>query len=153
MIRPHFVLATFLVTCCVLAAPAPKPQPFVSGWDNPIDPDKDCTIKREKDTLIMEMPGSDHDYDPYRGRFNAPRLLREREIEGDFEMQVRVRIDDQPSVHSTVDGRPASVSAGFLVILPNDSPSVCVRMELRESRKGGGVEGCIELRQWGHHQR
>lgn len=153
MIRPHIVLATFLVTCSALAAPAPKPQPFVLGWDNPIDPDKDCKIKREKGTLIMEMPGSKHDYDPCLGRFNAPQLLREREIEGDFEMQVRVRIDGQPSVQSTVDGRPSSVSAGFLVILPNNSPGACVRLELRESRKGSGVEDYLELRHWGRHQR
>lgn len=153
MNRSFFALAALLFTCAALAAPAPTPQPFVSGWEKPVDLDKDCTIKREKGTLIMEMPGRDHDYDPCRGRFNAPRLLRERQIEGDFTIQVRVRIDGQPSVQSTVVGQPSSVSAGLLVILPKNSPGVCIRMESRASRKGGGVKGYLELRHWGHHQR
>ena len=53
------------------------------GWGNPIDPDKDCKFKREKDTFTIEMPGIDHDYDPVRKRSNAPRLLTD--IEGEFD--------------------------------------------------------------------
>ncbi|HEY7154188.1 MAG TPA: hypothetical protein VH575_09560 [Gemmataceae bacterium] len=148
MIRPIFSLALFLVACAVLAAPAPKPQPFVSGWEKPVDPDKDCTIKREKDTLIMDMPGRDHDYNPRRRQFNAPQLFREREIEGEFVMQVRVRIDGQPSAQSTVDGQPSSVSAGFLVMLPQKYPCVCIRVEFRATRKGSGVHGYFDVRRW-----
>src|SRR5579884_1635000 len=148
MARSLLALAAFLLACTVLAAPAPQPQPFVSGWEKPVDPDKDCTIKREKDTLIMEMPGRDHDYNPLRGQFNAPRLFREREIEGEFVMQVRVRIDGQPSAQSTVDGQPSSVSAGFLVTLPQEYPCVCIRVEFRASRTGSGVHGYFDVRRW-----
>ncbi len=153
MNRSLLALVTLLLACAALAAPVPKRQPFMSGWEKPVDPDKDCTIKREKDTLTMQMPGRDHDYDPCRGRFNAPRLMREREIEGDFTMQFRVRIDCEPSVQSSVDGQPSSVSAGFLVILPTNAPAVCIRMEFRASRKGSDVQGYIDTRQWGHHKR
>jgi hypothetical protein len=142
------VISALLLAYAALAAPAPKPQPFVSGWAKPVDPDKDCTIKCEKDALIMEMPGRDHDYDPRRGQFNAPRLCREREIEGDFVMQVRVRIDGQPSFQSAVDGQPSSVSAGFLVMLPQKYPCVCIRVEFRASRKGSGVHGYFDVRRW-----
>ncbi len=153
MNRSLLALFPLLMACAVSGAPAPKPQLFVSGWEKPVDPDRDCNIRREKGTLIMEMPGRDHDYDPLRKQFNAPRLFREHEIEGDFTMQVRVRIDCQPSVQSTVDGKPPSVSAGFLVILPANAPSVCHRNELETSRKGSGAEGYVAIRQWFHHKR
>jgi hypothetical protein len=153
MIRPHFAFATLLLTCTASAAPAPKPQPFVSGWDNPIDPDKDCKIQRDNDSLTIEMPGSDHDYDLRRGQINAPRLLRERQIEGDFIMQVRVRIDSRPSVQSTVDGQASSVSGGFLVIMPANAPALCYRMDFRTSRKGGVLDAHICHRIWGHNKK
>lgn len=149
MARSLFALAALLMTtCAVLAAPTPKPHLFVSGWEKPVDPDKDCTIKRDKDTLIMEMPGRDHDYNPLRRQFNAPQLFREREFEGEFVMEVRVRIDCQPSAQSTVDGQPSSVSAGFLVMLPQNVPLMCYRMELRASRKGSGVHYFFDVRRW-----
>lgn len=153
MNRSLFTLAALLLTPAILAAPAPKPQPFVSGWEKSVDPDKDCNIKRVEDTLIMELPGRDHDYDPCRGQFNAPRLLREREIEGDFVMQVRVRIDGQTSVQSTVDGRPSSVLAGFLVILPTNAQTMCMRIEFGAVLNGSGVEGCVPFRSWGYSKK
>ena len=88
---------------------------FVSGWGKPIDPDKDCKIQRDKDTLAIEIPGKDHDYDPVRKHFNAPRLLSD--LDGNFDLQVRVRIDSRPSAQSTVEGQPSYTSAGFLVIV------------------------------------
>lgn len=148
MNRSLFALVALLLAYSALSAPAPKPRPFVSGWEKAIDPDHDCTIKREKGNLIMEMPGSDHDYDPRRGQCNAPRLLIQRDIEGDFVMQVRVRIDGQPSAQSTVDGQASSVSAGFLVMLPQKYPCVCIRVEFRASRKGSGVHGYFDVRRW-----
>jgi len=107
---------------------------FVSGWGDPVNPDKDCKIKREKDALSIEMPGSDHDYDPARKRFNAPRLLTE--FEGDFDLVVRVRIDYRPSAQSTVEGQPSFVSAGFLLIYPETSLTICGRMEFAVSQQG-----------------
>lgn len=148
MIRSLCFLAALLLACTLLAAPAPQPKPFVSGWGIPVDPDRDCTIRREKGTLIFELPGSDHDYNPLREQLNAPRLFREREIEGEFVMQVRVRIDCQPSLQSTVDGQPSSVTAGFLVMLPQNQPLVCIRVEFRASQKGSGVHGYFDVRRW-----
>ena len=37
--------------------PDPEPNPFASGWDKPVDPDKDCKFKREKGGLTIEVPG------------------------------------------------------------------------------------------------
>lgn len=135
-----------------------------------MDPNRDCKIRRANGTLIIEMPGADHDYDPVRDRLNAPRILRD--IEGDLEIQVRVRIDTRPSTQSTVKGQPSSVSAGFLLMYPEKGRSICCRMEYsvlqqgigldsyseapmlagprreRASRKGVGEHGCAVLKDW-----
>jgi hypothetical protein len=111
---------------------------FVSGWGNPVDPDKDCKIQRDNDALTIEMPGSDHDYDPVRKRFNAPRLLCE--LEGAFDLVVRVRIDYRPSAQSTVKGQPSFVSAGLLLIHPDSHESICDRLEYAVSQQGSSRE-------------
>ena len=100
-------------------------------------PDKDCKIQRDKGSLTIEMPGSDHDYDPVRERFNAPRIFSD--LEGRFDLQVRVRIDYFPSAQSTVKGRPSFVSAGFLLIYPDKDYSICSRIEYALAQPGGSL--------------
>lgn len=139
MIRTIGAFAVLLLACSALAAPAPRP--FVTDWGKPVDPDKDCKITRDKGALIMEMPGSVHDYAPYGKRVNAPRLLRE--FEGDFEMQVRLRIDCRPSLQSTVEDKPSYVSAGYLIIPPDNFWTKCFRMDYRIAGQGDGVDGCL----------
>lgn len=155
MSRPICFIATLILACAALAAPAPKSKPFISGWGTPVNPDGDCRIKREKDALIIEMPDGDHDYDPRRKKFNAPRLFYEREIEGDFVMQVRVRIDCRSSIQPAIEGQLSSVSAGFLQILPNNSSTSCIcnRLELRTTRTASGAEGYVDLRDWRHRKK
>jgi hypothetical protein len=138
------VLSTLLLICTAVAAPAP--EPFVSGWGNPVDPDKDCKIRRDRGFLAIEMPGNVHDYDPRRKRLNAPRLMRD--FEGDFEMQVRVRIDCRPSAQSEVKGQPSYVSAGFLVIPPDTFAVNCIRLEYRLAGQGVGTDGCTADLHW-----
>lgn len=126
------VLAALLLVCVALAAPAP--EPFVSGWGYPVDLDRDCKIKRDNGVLTIEMPGRVHDYDPRRKRYNAPRLFRQ--LEGNFDLQVRVRIDYCASSQSTVKGQPSYVSAGFLLIYPETERITCDRMEFAVSQYG-----------------
>ncbi|HEY7326293.1 MAG TPA: hypothetical protein VH592_01540 [Gemmataceae bacterium] len=135
MRRSLCVLAASLLACATLAAPAP--EPFISGWGSPIDPDKDCKISRAGNALTIEMPGNDHDYDPIRKRFNAPRLLRD--MEGDFKIQVRVQIDFLSSSKSTVKGQPSYISAGFLLIYPETGRCICDRFEYGISQPGIGL--------------
>jgi hypothetical protein len=135
MTRLLFALAALLLVCSAFATPAP--EPFISGWDTPVDPDHDCKISRSGDSLTIEVPGTDHDYDPIRKCFNAPRLLRD--IEGEFDIQVRVRIDCRPSVKSSVKGQPSFVSAGILLIYPDTFCTVCERFEFGLSQPGTGL--------------
>lgn len=138
MSRSLCVLAVFPLACIVLAAPAPRP--FVSGWGEPVDPDKDCKIRRDKDVLTIEMPGTVHDYDPFLKRVNSPRLVRD--FEGNFEIQFRVRIDCRPSGESSVEGQPSYVSAGFLVIPLDKFEVPFMRHEYRVSGQGVESDGC-----------
>jgi hypothetical protein len=142
MSRCKFSLATLLLTCTALAAPAP--QPFTAGWDSPLDPDKDCKFVRDKRALIMEMPGSDHDYDPHRERLNAPRILRN--LEGDFDMQVQVQIACLASRKSTVERQPSFVVAGFLLIPPPSYGIPCIRLEYGLAGQESGKDGYVALK-------
>lgn len=141
MSRSLCALATLLLPFAALAAPAPVP--FVSGWDKPVDPDKDCTIRREKGTLTIEMPGTFHEYNLHRKILNAPRLLRD--IEGDFEMEVRLRLDCRPSVQSAVKDLLSYVSAGFLIIPPDNFGIAFYRSEYRLGGQGVEAEGCAAM--------
>lgn len=169
-------LCVFVVLLLVYAAlAAPAPDPSAKGWGNPIDPDRDCKIRRDGSALNVEMPGIDHDYDPFRKRTNAPRILRE--IDGEFDLRVRVRIDCCRSAQSTVKGQPSCVSAGFLMIFPDADDTCCsvfcMRLDFgilqqkvgtqdfpvepllanpqieNASRKGIGEDGCVLWKDWG----
>jgi hypothetical protein len=137
------LLTALLLTCAALAAPAPKPS--LKELGDPVDPDHDCKIRLDGGVVSIEMPGKDHDYDPYRKRFNAPRILRE--IDGEFVLQVRIRIDCPPSAQSSVAGHPAHVSAGFLTLYP-DSPlnvsppynTACERVDYGVIQQRSGIE-------------
>ena len=124
MFRTTCALLLFLISCAVFAAPAPK-----SSWEC-IDPDHDCKFDVKKDgTVTIELPGGDHDLNPYRNRSNAPRLLRE--LEGDFVVQVRVSGSFRPSAKSSVEDQDSRVAAGLLLI-PADKNYI--RLEYEASR-------------------
>lgn len=137
MRRYLFVLSALLLVCATFAAPAP--EPFVAGWGKPVDPDSDCKFRRDNGALIIEMPGTDHDYDTVRGRVNAPRILRE--FEGDFEMQLRFRIDGRPSIKSTVKDQPSYVAGGFLVIPPESYAMLFYRFQYGVAAEGIRADG------------
>lgn len=132
-----FCVYILLVSALAVLA-APVPEPSLKDWGDPVNPDKDCKIKRDGGAISIEMPGTDHDYDPLRKQYNAPRFLRE--IDGDFDLQVRVQIDCRHSDRSTVKGLPSCVSAGFLLLFPETGKLVCDRMEYGMAQKGVGID-------------
>jgi len=79
-----------------------------------IDPDKDCEIRFLGNEVSITVPASNHNLDPERG-LNAPRVLKE--VDGDFEFQVKVTADFTPGKKSTKmpkSGTPF-VSGGILI--------------------------------------
>lgn len=122
-----------------VAMAAPAPEPFVSGWCTPVDPDNDCKVTRGRGVLTIKMPGGDHDYDTARKRLNAPRLVRE--CAGDFQIQIRIRIDSSPSAKSAIKGLPSFVAAGILVIPPDTFWELFLRFQYGVAGAGTGVDG------------
>ena len=135
MSRSLCAVACFLTTCVALAAPAPTDRPWVTGWNKPMDPDKDCKFVRDKGTLTIEVPGKDHDLGIERGLMNSPRLLRD--VEGDFLAQVRVAGTFQPSNESTSTERVPFVGAGLLLLADEKT---YVRLERAALRLQGEVK-------------
>lgn len=75
----------------------PKPEAEgkeLAGWGTSIDPDGDCTISPTEKTLSVSVPGTLHDLNADIDKYNAPRILRE--VDGDFEIQVKVVGDFKP---------------------------------------------------------
>jgi hypothetical protein len=114
-----------LTTCCIFAAPAPK-----DSWERPINPDNDCKIDIKDAAVTIELPGGNHDFDPKRKRFNAPRILRE--VEGDFVVQVRVSGSFRPSAKSSVEGQVPIVAAGLVLI---NADKDYIRLEYESYRR------------------
>jgi regulation of enolase protein 1 (concanavalin A-like superfamily) len=131
-----------LAACAVLSAPAPK-----DSWDR-VDPDRDCKFDIKDDTVTIELPGGDHELDPKRDRFNAPRLLVD--VEGDFVVQVRVSASFCPSAKSSVKGEDPRVAAG-LVLIPAEKNYI--RLEYgayrRNEKQGKGFSNRMRGQQLG----
>jgi regulation of enolase protein 1 (concanavalin A-like superfamily) len=146
MNRLFLTSVPLLSACIALAAPAPVNRPWVTGWDKPVDPDKDCKFARDKDTLIIEVPGKDHDLAIERNLMNSPRLLRD--VEGDFMAEVRVSGTFQPSQNSTSNERIPFVGAGLLLMADEKT---YIRLERATLVKGGETKTYAnwELRQDG----
>jgi regulation of enolase protein 1 (concanavalin A-like superfamily) len=135
MVRYFPVLLLILVVSAVMAAPAPAPSPFTRGWDKAIDPDGDCKFRREKDALIIEVPGRVHDLGVERGVMNAPRLLRD--VEGDFLAEVRVSGNFRPAEKPAGDYHVSFISAGLLLMT---GARTYVRLELASKHENGEIQ-------------
>jgi regulation of enolase protein 1 (concanavalin A-like superfamily) len=132
MYRAVVVPACVLCASFATAAPAPikRDQPLLgTSWRDKIDPDRDCRFKKDGDALVIEIPGKDHDLWPKDKKLNAPRLLKD--IEGDFDVQVRVRIEGKVSEKSTAAKRASAIGAGVLITANDGS---IVRIEYGHGR-------------------
>jgi regulation of enolase protein 1 (concanavalin A-like superfamily) len=145
-----------LLACVLLAGEAvltdetdPEPpgsNPFSTGWDKPVDPDRVCKFRNEKRGLTIVLPGKDLDLAIERRLMNSPRVLRD--VEGDFIAEVRISGDFTPSDHSTTKERIPFVGAG-LVLMAGEK--TYIRLERAALRKDGEVKTYAnwELRQDG----
>lgn len=117
---------------CIVQLPAPKPASAAAAWDSPVDPDGDCQFIRNQGTLIIQVPGRDHDLGAERGVMNAPRQLRD--AQGDFAVQVRVDGAFLPTNGSTTASRASYNGAGLLLMVDNGT---YVRLERAALFKNG----------------
>src|SRR5262245_4320096 len=133
---PRFAAAVLcaLTALPVTAAPAPPPQPWLTGWDRPVDPDGDCLFHRHGEVLALTVPGKTHLLNG-QGK-NAPRLLRD--VEGDFAAQVRVSGAFQPVLGGEVEF--PSQAAGLLLLAGDGGVTRLQRVvSLREGKAVSSV--------------
>src|SRR4051794_2491571 len=124
-------LACVGLTCAAPGAPAPFKRDSTllgTAWAQKLDPDNDCKFVKDGDALVIEIPGKDHDLWPRDRQMNAPRLLKE--VEGDFDVQVRVCVEGKVSEKSTAAKRASAIGAGLLIV----SNETIVRVEYSHGR-------------------
>ena len=85
------------------------------NWGDADDPDRDCKFELEprEDKVRITVPGQTHLLSAEIGRTNAPRILRE--IEGDFDVTVRVAGTSHPGGKPTTKLYPPYHGAGLLI--------------------------------------
>jgi hypothetical protein len=111
----------------------------VDGWGTAIDPDRDCSIHRDGEKLVIELPNKPHDLTPFSRLFNVPRVVRQ--VEGDFEVQVKVEGDFKPSGPSERLVDEPSNGAGLIVLGDGQEHIILDRMAfLRKGRLVNSVE-------------
>jgi regulation of enolase protein 1 (concanavalin A-like superfamily) len=96
----------------------------ITGWGLAVDPDGDCRMNGDRSTLTITVPPTLHDLNPSIGKYNAPRVVRD--VEGDFEVEVRVEGDFRPgSICNRADGLPF-VGGGIVIF---DGDDTIIRLE------------------------
>jgi regulation of enolase protein 1 (concanavalin A-like superfamily) len=124
----------------------------IEGWGTASDPDGDCKIETEGKTLTMEVPNTPHGLaSNIIDRSNAPRVLRE--VEGDFEVQVKVDGTFTPTGSGTTLRDMPTTEAGLVLIndadnyitllrsasYRNDKTNTSVAVSHRTEGRGSGM--------------
>jgi regulation of enolase protein 1 (concanavalin A-like superfamily) len=94
--------------------PAPTARE-TGSWGDAVDPDGDCKFELEQreNRVKIFVPGQTHILSAEIGRTNAPRMLRD--IEGDFEVSVRVAGASRPGGKPTTTVYAPYHGAGLLI--------------------------------------
>lgn len=83
-----FLLLTLLLLGAPRAMSDDRAQRTLKGWGEVVDPDGDCQVDAEDQTLKITIPGKKHNLSVEAGDLNSPRVLAN--VDGDFIAQVKV---------------------------------------------------------------
>jgi regulation of enolase protein 1 (concanavalin A-like superfamily) len=89
-----------------------KKAQAIKGWGEVADPDKDCKVAEERGKLTFTIPGTLHDLNP-ENNLKAPRVLQD--VEGDFQIQVKVEAFPKPEANTSSNDKYSFVSGGLLI--------------------------------------
>jgi regulation of enolase protein 1 (concanavalin A-like superfamily) len=110
----------------------PAPAAALPGWGEVVDPDGDCTVTPQGQTLSITVPATPHDLSAELGQVNSPRVLQD--VEGDFSARVKVCGALRPAAAPSVPGRFSFQSAGLLLWSDEND---YVRLERAGLNRGG----------------
>ena len=107
----------FALPLMALAAPVPKETDqakLAKLFGTPVDPAKDCKFTLDGTKLTITAGKGDHDLSVQNKAMDAPRVLKE--IDGDFEMTVKVSADYPKGAKAGTERAPlVFYGAGLLV--------------------------------------
>jgi len=128
--RP-FLLLLALHCSFAWGAPVPKPtdEEKLKIWGKVVDPTGDCKAGVIRDQLVLSTPGGI--------RNPLDKILRvEREIEGDFEVQVKMMHTTEPS-HTAPKARTDARILSGLFVGKSDSMLIAFGRQLRADEEKG----------------
>ncbi len=105
----------------------------IEGWGRIVDPDDDCAVQLNDDSLSIRFGSGPHGLDAETNRMNSPRVLRE--INGDFTIQVTV--DGELPLPEQVDAASVAYISGALVLMKDDENYI--RLERASFTRGGNI--------------
>ncbi len=131
------LLSTLAEALAERKAPKGNTSLAIPGWGTATDIGGDCTFRSEAGKLLVTVPGKVHDlsgnYPHWIGR-KAPRILQE--MDGDFEVQVRVRGAFDPGNEPAIPRHSAFNGAGLLLW---DKETNYLRLESNVWKRSDGV--------------
>jgi hypothetical protein len=113
MNRTCLLFLVGVLATCAAGAPAPKEQPWVTGWQTG-DKDKHCKFVRKGDVLTIELSGKSGVTENSLPLSKTPRLLRD--VRGDFVIEVRLSGNFEPVELPKEEGNNPSVVAGLVLM-------------------------------------
>jgi regulation of enolase protein 1 (concanavalin A-like superfamily) len=110
-----------------------KKAQTIEGWGEVIDPAGDCQIVEKKGRVVITVPGTQHNLNPTPEYDNclAPRVLQE--VEGDFQVRVKVFAFPMPEANTSTTKQGHSYVAAGLLVWQDDKTFIrCLRAALGE---------------------
>jgi len=117
--RPLLLFACFASAAHAFAAPVPKPtdeEKLKFDWGKVVDVAGDCKVRVVKDRLVMSTPGGIRNELKKDGEFRPLRI--EREVAGDFQLEVRMISTTEPSHTAPKSSTDARITSGLFVSSP-----------------------------------
>ncbi len=117
--RHLLLIACIAISAIALAAPVPKPtdeEKLKLDWGKVVDGAGDCKVRVVKDQLVMTTPGGIRSEVTKDGQFRPLRI--EREIEGDFRIEVKMIRTTEPSHTAAKSSTDARITSGLFVSSP-----------------------------------
>ncbi len=125
--RPEPRQTTTATASATASAPSSGPvDGLIDGWGRVIDPDHDCSVRREGKILVIDLPNTPHNRTAFSGLFNVPRVVRP--IDGDFDVRVRVDGEFDPVGPAERPVDEPSNGGGLIVVGEGESHVILDRM-------------------------
>jgi hypothetical protein len=115
-------------------APDPRRRE-ISRWGLAVDPGPDSQIHGDPTTLTITVPPNLHDLNARISTYNAPRVIRD--VDGDFDAEVRVEGDFTPGSICSLAGAIPFVGGGIVICGGADNSIRLERMTVNDQGQFG----------------